>query len=493
MAIATNIKTDTGTTTKKVTTETVNPLTGATATGAVGTIPSPFDGAKAGSPNMFTGADAGAQVGVGSTNVSTVNPTPSGDMAGGAGRAFPAQPGIIPGSTIPDTTKIEDTDPDKTQQTMENAAAIDGSQLGIAGQTAKQKTEDARLASQTTQPTGTGSTGGGTGTIGTGGGDMTTMPVGKNVAVGEVAPWQEYFDKAVNTEFSYNPAEDNEYRLAASQLEQQVTDMMVGRGGLYSSVAQSALQSRLMSLQVEYQKIAYDKFKEERDFNMQLASFVADREDKEWDKNFKMAQFKAELEQQKFDNNIKSAQLRMQQASANASRQLAQARAKQAEQQTALAFEQADLQKDYYTAVQLIDKWKNQNGGVADYEIASFFGNVRPGDSYMQKGVIASTTLNLLENRAQALANEAKANNDIDSYLNIINGFQQESQPQTIDYDSNYSSVYTDVLQAHQAGTSYNDILSAVLSESSGYKSSLGTSNYNKLISDLNSKASSED
>jgi len=131
--------------------------------------------------------------------------------------------------------------------------------------------------------TGTGGSGGGT----TGGTTTTKTSTGTTIE-GEPATdtWQNYYKKATETQFQYNPAEDQEYLRAASVLEQQVTDMMVGRGGLYSSVAHAALQSRLMSLQVDYQKMAYEKFTEERDYNMKIASFLADREDKEWQKNF---------------------------------------------------------------------------------------------------------------------------------------------------------------------------------------------------------------
>ncbi len=85
-----------------------------------------------------------------------------------------------------------------------------------------------------------------------------------------------YIEQLNAMQFQYNPFEDEEYNQRAAQYEQQVTDMMVGRGGLYSSVAQNALQAGLISLQQQMMEQRYQEFLNDRNFTLQMAQFVSD-------------------------------------------------------------------------------------------------------------------------------------------------------------------------------------------------------------------------
>ncbi len=97
-----------------------------------------------------------------------------------------------------------------------------------------------------------------------------------------------YLEVLTSMQFDYNPFEDEDYLRQAAEYEQQVTDMMVGRGGLYSSVTTHALQASLLNLQQNMTKQKFDEFKEERAFMFNLAQFTADENQRDF-QNF-MAQ-----------------------------------------------------------------------------------------------------------------------------------------------------------------------------------------------------------
>jgi hypothetical protein len=349
-----------------------------------------------------------------------------------------------------------------------------------------------------TTPTGTPkpangtNTGGGIGTN-TGGGTSTGTQTQTTTGGGgttETAPapaWKEYFDKATQMEFSYNPAEDQEYLRAASQIEQQVTDMMVGRGGLYSSVAHSALQNRLMSLQVDYQKQAYEKYLEERNYNLQLASFMADREDTAFEQQMAVDKFKAELDQQKFENSIASAQLRIQQANAAYNRQASGARTQQTAANNQLAFMQADYQVAAAEYEKMVQRWRD-NDGVADALVADYF-DVYAGSSFDNYQNRLYTKQQQLQAQANQIAAYAKQVGDAETYLNALNGFQQEATAGA-NYSDAYSSAYSTIINMSQSGESWQDIASYVTGKSGDFINAMGTTNYNKLLDYIDKKLS---
>lgn len=468
--------------------------------------------------SLFSGSTATAQAGtaqptgqftgsVAGTGMPATNQFAGAVATGGAGAVPPpplepiVKPKAVEAGRITDTgtgqtAPLRDAYLPQAPGTTIPPAPVDQKTAGLgeSAEQAKQKTLDAQeqAAQENIQKTvqATTGTGGGTGTgtgTGTGAKEPTYSSPNETITAIEGATtgtgsWQDYFKKATETEFQYNPAEDQEYRMAASMIEQQVTDMMVGRGGLYSSVANSALSSRLMSLQVEYQKMAYERYIEDRNFNMQMASFLADREDTEWEKSFKMAQFQADQEQRKFDNQIKTAQLRISQANAAASRAAAQAKAQQAEAQNQLAMMQAEYQAGYAEFLQKVEKWRKQGG--TDYDLASYFNVPLNVDVTSQYGNRIEQGIWNWNQKAQEIANYAKSIGDAEAYLNALTGFQAQSV-QSVDPVAN---VYAQVQDAVNSGVSYKEIISAIEEDNLAYKQAMGMTEYVKLMNSLKAK-----
>jgi hypothetical protein len=127
-------------------------------------------------------------------------------------------------------------------------------------------------------------------------------------------------DTLETMKFEYDPQSDAEYQRDAAGLENQVAQMMVGRGGLYSSVASSALQSGLINLQLNKTAQKYEEFKAERDFTFQMAQ--AERQANTDNFNKIMAikgsqldeyKFKAQQKQQELENQYKALEFKMRQ------------------------------------------------------------------------------------------------------------------------------------------------------------------------------------
>lgn len=199
-----------------------------------------------------------------------------------------------------------------------------------------------------TQP-GTGTTTPATGTPtgttgaqpGTGGG--TTTP-----GLFQPAPYQpqpnQFLEALTQMQFAYDPFQDAEYLRRAKDFELQVTDMMVGRGGLYSSVGAEALKASLIQLQADMTEQKYQQFLQDRNFTFQMASFVADEnqrafsnymqqqefafaQDKEaWDRQTWSAEFEFAKEKEAFDRYTWQEEMNYKQAQAQFDRQMQIAR-----------------------------------------------------------------------------------------------------------------------------------------------------------------------
>jgi hypothetical protein len=331
-----------------------------------------------------------------------------------------------------------------------------------------------------------------------GGTSIPPAPTGEPVVNPEVSATQAksdaLFQKAQDMTFEYNPATDPEYKLAASQLENDVAQMMVGRGGLYSSVTASALQSRLTELQVAMQKQAYEKFVTERDFTMKMASFAADREDAAWDKNFKMAQFNAELEQQKFDNAIKSAQLRIQQANASYARQAATAAKKQAEAKNNLLYGWDEYNSEVAEFTAMRDKWERLRN--ADAEVAAYFGVTSGKDVFSYIGELQRMQDSFTSQKA-ALESAAKQVMDYDDYLETVSYFQGGATDPTTqkndqdNYYNVYMNEYVNIAKDTDFRTAYNQARADATSGRIDMK--MGQENFNNLMSYLQKKAADEE
>jgi 6-pyruvoyl-tetrahydropterin synthase len=123
-----------------------------------------------------------------------------------------------------------------------------------------------------------------------------------------------YLDTLNTMKFEYDPQSDPEYLRNAAALENQVAQMMVGRGGLYSSVASSALQSRMINLQAEYMNSKRAEFNEQRNFALNMAKFEADRMNQYFNQLMSVKQQSQSEQNQEFNQNMKMSEFEAQQA-----------------------------------------------------------------------------------------------------------------------------------------------------------------------------------
>jgi len=467
-----------------------------------------------------------------STDTATSTPLPTG-MIGSQGKQIVNTPTAVPTQPVPETPttapvtaalglpdpQYPDAQAPVIQPLDYNAGQTTGGTTGDLPNNTPYPSPSGADSVITTYNTGakpatadnTGGTGGtgGSGSGGSGGGSGSTSTTSTSTSAtgtgttgtgttAQAPAWKEYFDKANGMEFVYDPATDNAYKLAASQIEQQVTDMMVGRGGLYSSVTQSALTSRLMELQVSYQQQAYEKYVADRAYYMDVAAFVADREDTEFDQALELDKFKADLEQQKFENSITSAELAIQSANAAYSRQVSTAESEQQYTEGQLGIMQVDYDQNVSKYNELIARWKKNN--VADYEIASYFG-VGLGADYSSSLSKVNAVQSAISAQGTQLVSYAREVQNAAAYLNSIEAVKTgtsstgtaatTSQVATA-YNDNYTQVYNKVVSMHSGGSSWDSIKSEVVRKAADFRSTIGTINYNKLISYLDRKMKEE-
>jgi hypothetical protein len=127
-------------------------------------------------------------------------------------------------------------------------------------------------------------------------------------------------DELKNSKFEYKPMEDSEYIKESEDLATQISNMMVGRGGLYSSVASSALQSGLINLQLNKTKQKYEEYRADRDFKFQMAQAERQANTDAFNKIMAIKgsqadeyKFNAQMKQQELENQYKALEFKMQQ------------------------------------------------------------------------------------------------------------------------------------------------------------------------------------
>lgn len=112
---------------------------------------------------------------------------------------------------------------------------------------------------------------------------------------------QQYIDLVNNAVFEYDPTQDPEYLRQASAYENTVVQMMIGRGGLYSSVTQSGIQSSLINLQMELRAQRYESFVADRNFNMSMAKFYSGEQEKFFRQQMDLLDYQMAKEKFAFD------------------------------------------------------------------------------------------------------------------------------------------------------------------------------------------------
>lgn len=340
-----------------------------------------------------------------------------------------------------------------------------------------------------------GQTGGG----GTETGGEVTIPDYQPVTTPDGKTYKDIFAEVQTEQFVYDSAADEGYRIAASNVENEVAQMMVGRGGLYSSVATNAVQSRLMSLQIDYRKNAYEQFLTERNFKMQMAQFLAGRDDQEYarymdavkfqanrddeafnrsmqiakyeadrsDEEFKrgmqIAEYNMRLQQQQFTQAIQKQNLALSQAQFSYRKQIDSLEREIAGQREALNTGVATYQNESSQFEAMKKKWASENGGYATAEVAAYFGI--PQHTPYAKSV-ATLRMKQIEinNMKTNLVDFAKEINASDVIAGAANDwYEQSSQSYDVNKDS-ISVLGTSTQQS--AFTSYLSEMSSRISQS---------------------------
>lgn len=232
-----------------------------------------------------------------------------------------------------------------------------------------------------------------------------------------------YIEELNGMTFDYNPQQDPEYLRNAAGLENQIAQTMVGRGGLYSSVASSALNASLINLQMNMTSQKRQEFIENRNFTLQLAQneqnikmdsfnqmmaireaeakdrtaaldeylalakYEADIEQRKFENAMKQEQWNAEQEQIRFENSITNQELALRKEAAIKDAQISGLEQDYANKSATLVNDFAlynDLVTNYSTIVQ---KWKT-GSQTADANTVRFFKqlgiDIRPGATFVE-------------------------------------------------------------------------------------------------------------
>ena len=261
-----------------------------------------------------------------------------------------------------------------------------------------------------TPTTGTQVTTGGTGTAGSGTASTGTGTAGQ--------PYQEqvnpYLEQLTQMQFQYSPFQDPEYLRRASDYEAQVAGMMVGRGGLWSSVSSAALRNGLLVMQQDMTKQKYEEFLQNRNFMFQMAQFQADENQRSFSNYMDVQQFQFAKDKEAFSQyawqeemnfsrskeafdqkmaiasyNLQAASLRFNQEMARQELAAAQEAAKYdaliklaetdlAGAQKVVLTSQVAYEKDEKAYYSMLTKWRTS--GTADKYVGNYFG-VSPGSN----------------------------------------------------------------------------------------------------------------
>jgi len=320
------------------------------------------------------------------------------------------------------------------------------------------------------------------------GGAPTPAPTTTGAAVqptqAKAGAWQQYADQASQMKFDWNSANDPAYLQEASNLENQVAGMMVGRGMLYSSLYQSALQSRLTTLQIEMRQQRYDEFLQERNWMMDMAGFYADREDTAFTQNLQMLNYQLDLEQQKFSQQMQRAELSLAQAKFAYSKE----QAALAEKESSIKTQYNDLSSQYKSYNEMLteytDRWYESK--YPDAEVQAFFGLSDPTMSYWSKSAQSAinsktASVDALRTQAEALAVQA---NDLDRAITASQGFVTGSAASIAKQtqETNYNDMKTQILRAINTKEEAYDILNNLRDDKANIISYIGETNYNSLM-----------
>ena len=326
-----------------------------------------------------------------------------------------------------------------------------------------------------------------------------------------------YFNALLDLKFEYNPATDQGYLQAAAQAENAIIQSIIGRGGLYSSVAQSAVATKLTDLGIEYEKIAYSNYTDQRTYLMQPANFEQDRIDTEWEQNYKVEQSAIDFEQQRFENQLSLANFQFAQekeafdqnqtlaaaarasASSYSSGQASSAKAATAASEASIqaqltANQLAKNQLSLYTA-----QWAKD--GTANKAVASYFSSygVQYGSSMTDYEDVITAIGDKLNNEAYQISQAAIASGEekiasqyLDDYMKPVTTVKSGTSADTSS-STQLSYYYTTLAQLtgkNETAASLSRNIKSLANDSkyAAYRTKMGNYYFEKLLSELNSE-----
>ena len=339
--------------------------------------------------------------------------------------------------------------------------------------------------------TGNGTTGGYTGGGGgtsTGGG--TTGGTGGNATggTGTGTNGDQLFQQAATMKFSWDAATDPDYQLNAKQAESQIASMMTGRNGLWSSVTQNALTTRLFELQATYRNAAYDKFKDERSFYMQMADMQYGREDEAWNRQMESLKYQADREDAAFSKSMQQQNLELSYARMQFDQQM-----QKENQYLSQAQDYVNSKSSLYAQQSgdynaYLAEW--QSTGRANNAVASYFG-VSANTSITStsgKNAIASkgSALSKMYNEVATVADNT---NNYNLLLKNVSDYMSQSQSVTDGGGTAASAPSAVYNQAKSQLYTYTDLTSyrsgfydSLVNNAQFYLTRMSATEYNALV-----------
>lgn len=298
-----------------------------------------------------------------------------------------------------------------------------------------------------------------TGLVPYGSGDMSQSLADP---VGSFMSDNPYWEQLASMKFEYDPMKDPEYINGSAILENQISQMMVGRGGLYSSVQQAALSTKLIEFQVALRKQAFEQYTADRNFMMNMAKTVWERQAQIFSQTMQMKNYDLNVAQMQFDQKMSLAKFnadredamfsrQMQQASLNLQREnqrLAQAKMMADAQNEAMASQLnsdiANVSIQQSTYERLLDKWKNQEANTTA-DIVAFFGLPSYTVRYSQAGNYIAKKQSAIETQTKYVMQNAADLGQLDIIQAMLS--QYVNEPVTYDVsktvgDSGTSTTY---------------------------------------------------
>lgn len=263
----------------------------------------------------------------------------------------------------------------------------------------------------------------------------------------------ELWDKLNTMSPEWNADADPEYQRDAVQLENKVAQMMVSRGGLYSSVARAALSSSMIDLELGYRKQAYERFITERDFVFRQLAFVSERIDAEFQKSMTLKNYELAVQKEQFDQQMAIAQFNADQAARAASLSIQRAQLKASQERAAAEQELANAarqQQSTYNSLQqdgavlTVEKQKLANWmeeysqyGTLSAEAQAYLG-VSPSDGLMSVVAAINNRTAYVDNKIADWQSRVESFGDAQTTLDAYSGIFKSSNAPSKTTQTNY-------------------------------------------------------